>query len=38
MTTFADVIGVLTGVFPERQYEKDGKSTTMVVMELTDPQ
>lgn len=29
-----DVIGVLTGVFPERRYEKDGKLTTMVVMFL----
>lgn len=31
-------MGVFTDVlFPGRLYEKDKKSTTMVVMELTDP-
>lgn len=32
-----DVIGLLTVVFPERQYLINGKTTTMVVIELTDP-
>ena len=30
----ADVIGVLTGVGTEKEYEKDGKKTKMIVIEL----
>jgi hypothetical protein len=33
---FADVIGLMTGISPEREYVRDGKITKMVVIELTD--
>ncbi|KAK2397210.1 replication protein A 70 kDa DNA-binding subunit E [Trifolium repens] len=31
-----DVIGLMTGISPEREYVRDGKITKMVVIELTD--
>ncbi|PNY06911.1 replication factor A protein [Trifolium pratense] len=31
-----DVIGLLTGIYAEREYVRDGKITKMVVLELTD--
>lgn len=31
-----DIVGLLTSVSPEREYQKDGKVTKMRVIELTD--
>jgi hypothetical protein len=30
------VIGLVTGISPEREYVRDGRMTKMVVVELTD--
>jgi hypothetical protein len=32
----ADVMGLVTGISPEREYVRDGKLTKMIVVELTD--
>jgi hypothetical protein len=34
--SFLDVIGLMTGISPEREYVRDGKITKMVVIKLTD--
>jgi len=33
---YVDVIGILSGIFSDREYVRDGKVTKMIVVELTD--